>query len=325
MTTGAIYLTEASSGAPALSGTNGALNAVLDWALVQKGWSIEYTAANARVYRPGSGNRNRLLVVHDSAVTGDAKLATIRGAENASAASVEDLVNPFPTVAQQVNNASSVMISNSASSAARPYRIVVSPTFLFFTSSTSSSNTGNWDFFFFGDLEGTEPGDAFATAIHVGATSTTASVSSRAGSSCASISMAAGKTYFARSIDGTVLSTTGTIGISASGTASAASLMSFNPSRPNMRAGYGSRIEREKMAVRCLGSNTTAASATLQIYQRGWIPNVWAPLHSNIGTVTSDDVHTDTAYAVGSQFVLVPCSLTSACLLETTDTWSPPQ
>ena len=125
MPVGAIYLTESSPGAPALSGTNGTLCNVLDWALPQKGWAIEYTATNNRIYRPGAGNRNRLFVSHDSTVSSDPRLATVRGCENASAANVSSLVAPFPTTTQLANTHSTVSVSNVSSTLARPYRIIL--------------------------------------------------------------------------------------------------------------------------------------------------------------------------------------------------------
>ena len=98
-----IHLTEASSGAPRNSGTNGDLCVLLDWALVTNGgWSIVQTAANARVYKPIGGNGFLLYVNHDSAVSGAAQLATVRGCESATAASEAGLVSPFPTIALEI-------------------------------------------------------------------------------------------------------------------------------------------------------------------------------------------------------------------------------
>lgn len=248
-------------------------------------------------------------------------MATIRGAEDASSATTAGLVGPFPTVSQRASNSSSICVSSTVSTTARPYRVVLSPTFLLMAVSTDGSLTTAWDFFFFGDLEGTEPGDMYATAIHVGGSSGT-STPARAVSSCISMGLQPGKTYFPRSIDGTVSSSVGVLGASASATG-AASFMTFSPLRPDMRAGYGGRIERERVSARCLGSATTSAGSA-QIYQRGWIPNLWAPLHSGRGTVTSDDVHTDSAYAVGSQFVVCPAASNAAWILEISDTWSAP-
>lgn len=327
MATGAIFLTDQSSGAPALTGQNGSACGVLDWALVQKGWEIEYTAANSRVYRPGAGNRRRLFIAHDSAISGDARGATIRGCEDASSATVGGLVNPFPTLSQQSNSNSSIRFSSVANATPRPYRIVLSETFLLFAASNDSANTSSWDFFFFGDLAGVEPGDVWATAIHVGGAPLPNTPSQRAMSSCMSSGFpgSAAKTYFCRNIDGTAISSLACLGGSVS--SSIASLGSV-PGAAAMRAGYGNRIIREKVAVRDFGGAAAAIGGMqiggMQIFQRGWVPNFWNPIHPNIGTVTSDDSHTDSSYSPGSLFFVIPASSTVALILEASDTWSPP-
>lgn len=312
------YLTDLSPGAPTLSGTNGSLCTVLDWALVQQGWAIEYTSGNARVYRPGSGNRHRLHVNHDSAVSSFAQLATVRGCENASSATA--LIDPFPTVAQMANASSTFCVSNTASSTARPYRIVLSPTMLIMAVSTTSSSTSNWDLFVFGDVSPSITGDTYGTIVHVGDTSGT-STPQRGMANCISPSSASGKTFWCRSIDGSIKSTYGCL--SASVNSSSTSNFCSVSGAGAMRAGYMNQIVREKVGATCIGSSSTTSGA-LAIVRRGWIPNLWNPVHNGIGSVTSDDLFTDTAYAAGSQFSIVPASSAIAAILEHTNTWSAP-
>jgi len=321
MATGALFLTEASPGAPVLSGTNGALCAVLDWALVQKGWAIEYSATNARVYRPGSGNRHRLFVAHDSSISGDARLATVRGCENASAATIAGLVDPFPTAAQLTNANSTFWVSSISSTAARGYIIVVTANNVLIAVKAGGSNATNWDVFFFGDTYGAEAGDTYSSAIWVGGSSVNDSSSGRAMYSCTASGIASAKIYWCRSIDGSVKSTTGCI-TAMNGSGSVSGLMSLTGGQP-MRAVYGGRVVREKTAVSCTGSSGSSVGA-LSYYKRGWIPNLWMPMHSTIGSITSVDEFTDTAYASGSAFRVIPAALSNACILELTDTWSPP-
>ena len=320
MATGALILTEASPGAPVLSGTNGALCAVLDWALVKKGWAIEYSATNARVYRPGSGNRHRLFVAHDSSISGDARLATVRGCEGASSATIAGLVDPFPTAAQVPNNGSSLLVSSAATTAARSYFIVVSATNVLIATKAGDSNVSNWDVFFFGDTYGAEAGDTYSSAIWVGGSGTT-STTGRAMAGCAASGIAASKIYWCRSIDGSVKSTTGCITTVCASPAISSLMTSVNAQQ--MRGAYGGRIVREKTALSCTGSSGTTVGA-LSYYKRGWIPNLWMPMHSNIGGLTSDDAFTDTAYASGSVFRVIPAASALACIFELTDTWSPP-
>lgn len=322
MATGALILTEASPGAPTLSGSNGTLCAVLDWALVKKGWAIEYSATNARVYRPGSGNRHRLFVAHDSSISGDARLATVRGCEGASSATIAGLVDPFPTVAQVANASSSFLVSTLASTAARSYFIVVTATNVLIAVKAGDSNVTNWDVFFFGDTYGAEAGDTYSSAIWVGGSgSTSPSSSGRAMAGCASSGIAPSKIYWCRSIDGSVKSTTGCITTVCASPAITPLMTSVNAQQ--MRGAYGGRIVREKTALSCTGSSGTTVGA-LSYYKRGWIPNLWMAIHNNIGSLTSDDEFTDTAYASGSAFRVIPATSAIACILELTDTWSPP-
>ena len=94
------------------------------------------------------------------------------------------------------------------------------------------------------------------------------------------------------------------------------------------KAGAGGNIGtaafvREKVGVHCTGSNTTTPN-TLAVNKRGWVPNLWNPLHSGIGLVTSDDTFTDTGYSPSALFNIAPASTTVAVIIETTDTWSLP-
>lgn len=315
-----VSLSQDSAGAPALSGTNGTLCTVLDWALPQAGWAIEYTnGANARVYRPATGNRHRLHVNHDSVVSGAAYLATIRGCENASSAT--DLVDPFPTVAQVTNANSTVCVSTAAGATARPYRIVAIDTFLLMAISTTSGNTAGWDLFFFGDAIPRYAGDIYGTVIHVGNTSSS-STSSRAMSGCLSSNVASGKTFWCRSIDGFSKSTYGCLHGSAAGV-SAQSMCNLSGT-PTMRGGYLAQIVREKLAATCIGSPTTTPNAPTTVTQRGWLPWLWSPLHTGIGPVTSDDVFGDAAYHAAAQFMTVPATSSMAAIIELTNTWSAP-
>lgn len=318
MPTGAIYLTEASVGAPALSGTNGALCALLDWALPQKNWAIEHATGHARVYRPGVGNRYRLFVAHDSAISGSAGLATVRGAEHAEGASVAQLVDPFPTEAQLSNANSSFMVSNTVSSLQRPWHMVLSETFIVLAVSSLSQATTGWDLFLFGDAAGREAGDAFGTFIHIGGVSTT-NTGSRALNSALAPHPFAAKTYWCRSIDGAIKSSRGCM--VGSGLAGVAFMSATG--LPPMRVGYGGRINRELLAASCIGSSTVVAGESA-VHRRGWVPNVWNPLHTGLGTVTADDEFTDTQYAAGSVFCVIPATSWIAAIIEASDTWSPP-
>lgn len=320
MATGALYLTNLSSGAPTLTGQNGSLVAVLDWALAQKSWTIEYTGTNARVYRPPAGNRFRLYVAHDSAISGDARLATTRGCENAS--SVTSLTDPFPTVAQYANTQATFLVSTTASAVARGYRIILTDRMVIMFTDTGSNNNQNWDMMVFGDVYGADAADAYGTIMHVGGVTTATSSSSRAMTNTLCSVPAPGRVFWCRSIDGTQKSTYGCYAGQVN-SATASSFCSNGGSSPAMRGGYNGRIVREKVGVHCTGSNTTTPN-TIAVNKRGWLPNIWNPLHNGIGLVTTDDTFTDTVYSATAVFNIAAASTTIAAILETTDTWSVP-
>lgn len=321
MPVGAIYLTETSSGAPTLSGTNGTLCNVLDWALPQKGWAIEYTATNNRIYRPGAGNRNRLFVSHDSAISSTARLATIRGCEDASGANAANLINPFPNVAQSSNANSTIMVSSTISTEARPYRIIVTDRFIVMGVSTGAISISGWDMFLFGDLYGVEAADTWATICHIGNTTNTTALYRALGASLSPVPVAL-KTFFCRSIDGTILSTRGCLGGSSHN--SSGTDFCNVVGMPVIKGGYANRVEREKVPAHCVGTTSTS-NGPLAILKRGWIPNLWNPAHYGSGGISSDNYFTDSAYAVGSSFnFIVAGTNTGVGILEITDTWSPP-
>lgn len=313
-------LTELSPGAPVLSGQNGALCAVLDWALVQASWAIEYTSGTTqRVYRPGSGNRFRLYVAHDSSVSGSAALATVRGCENA--ASTASLTYPFPLVSQATNALSVWLCSSTASSAARPYVIILSETFFYLFVDTTSANA--WTGGFFGDMPGGLSGDLYNTYI-VTRNSSALTANSGMGvnkmlfNNVSSLTLTGGG-YWCRDITGVTKSTFG----AAEGTGISMANIGIGVAA---RQGYQNRIYREKVGAMCYGSTSISAGA-MNIRKRGWFPNLWNPLHTGAGAVSAADTFTDTAYDPAASFRMFADGLlqaSSGCIIETTNTWSPP-
>lgn len=320
-----MFLKSTDSGAPTLNGVNGSLCAVLDWALVQNGWAIEYTATNARVYRAGSGNRRRLAVRHDSAVSGDARKATVRNCESATSATA--YVDPSPTVAQVPNNTSTWTTSNVASSSARPWEIILTPTCFYLIVTTE--NTVGRCIYFYGDVPPTDSGDVWNTLISVDSNSAP--------------DMSYGPFwqqfglfiqcvvpctfYWSRNIDGAVKSIPACL-VAGSALAYAGNIASC----PVSRQGYNSKIHQEKLAVGCPGAQATI-SATKSILRRGWLPNLWVGLHNGrgaTGNLTTDkDTFTNTAYNASATFEILDCYSTFAInypwfIFEKTDTWVAP-
>lgn len=316
-----LILTPASSGAPTLNAVNGSLNAVLDWALVQNGWAIEYTATNARVYRAGvgSGNRRRVMVRHDSAISGAVHLVTVRGCEDATSATA--LVDPFPTVALYPDNAAVWMIGDTTTpSTARDWVLIVGTNFFSLLVRTSVLTDTSWTCGIFGDMPPSNSEDVWnticTTRAAVGGTSL--SVDPLAGQSSGSslINASTNTLFWCRDITGTVKSTRG--GWNTGGT-----YLSSCNGLPIARAGYANRIVREKIAVYCTGSSSTSAGATILV-RRCWVPNWWSGIQSNFGALTSADTFTDSVYNASALFRPILNTSISGIYLETTDTWSMP-
>lgn len=310
-----LVLTNASSGATRNAGTNGDLCTLLDWALPQAGWAIEYTASNARVYRPGSGLRNRLYVQHDSAVSGNAGLATVRGCENASSATV--LVDPFPLVAQIANNASNWLVSNTANTTDRPFRIYLSETFVFYFSQASTTAEA-WDMGFFGDVSPAFSGDSWYTVCDI-RNSTGVVVGPGLGQTCGAAVVAGSNLFWCRDVTGATKSSRGVIYASGTGGTGMGALTGGT----GARVSYQNRIYREKVGATD-GASTSTTTSALGLPKRGWIPNLWNPLHLGRGTVSDVDTFTDTTYNPLASFRLLSAASAQCTIIEETDTWSAP-
>lgn len=310
-------LTNASAGATRNSGTNGDLTTLLDWALPQAGWTIEYTSGNARVYRPGSGNRFRLHVYHDSAISGDARLATVRGCEDASNATT--LIDPFPTVAQLANASSNWRTSTTASTVDRPFRIYLSETWVLYMTQYNTTQDV-WDGGFFGDVYPTYSGDIYNTVCWVrNQVASTANTLLNALTSPNPTTFANGNIFWCRDITGATKSSYGMGACSGGGIGNMSG-------QPSARAGYLNQVVREAFPVNCAGSNTVTPSS-LSLGKRGYISNIWSLMHQGRGTLSDLDTFEDSAYnpsAIFRTLSTAAISTSNNITVEETDTWSPP-
>lgn len=317
-----LVLTQASGGAPACEGVNGSMNAVINFCVTHASlggdaWAREHNNAGSftSIWRPAIGNRFRLYCRHDSSVSGGAQRAIVRGCESASAYNVR--VDEFPTSSQVADASSNWLASTTADGTDRNWIAVVTGTFLILAVKTD----GNlWDYFFFGDVPGTESGDAYDTVCMV-RNSATATSSIVAVQPVVNTGTSAGNIVFwARDISGAVKSSRGAV--YATGNA-----LGLVTSGYAMKGGYGNRINREKIALTCGGSTTTTAGV-LGIIRRGWLPNIWNPLHtaSSASGVVSEDTATDTPYHASALFRVLQTvnSMGSSFILEESDTWSAP-
>lgn len=307
-----VHLTNASPGATRNSGTNGDLCNLLDWALPQVGWAIEYTATNARIYRPATGNRFRLHVYHDSAISGAAQRAVVRGCEDASNATT--LIDPFPTVAQVANTSANWLISTTANTTDRAFHIVAWDTgFIYMTNAGGVANL--WQLQFFGDVSENDLPDSYGTICMVrnnsGNTVINPSISN-------SMTFSSTNEYFARDITGTAKSSLGIVAWYSTTWGNISTL-------PPVDAAPGGKIRRDRIVFACSGSSTLTPTNNA-LPRRGFFPHLWVGLGSGNGSVTSNDDFTDTAYDPASLFILFGLSNanTQNCIVEVTNTWQAP-
>jgi hypothetical protein len=160
----------ADASAPVLSGTNGALVALLDAILVDgygskaaAGWTKAYSGTNKAAYRSGAGTQFYLRVLDDGSLTGAARDAGVRGYESMS--DVDTGTNPFPTVAQFANGLN-WRKSSSADATARTWLAYAdNRTLYLFVISNDTSAATQYIMYMFGDFYSYTPGDVYNCAI----------------------------------------------------------------------------------------------------------------------------------------------------------------
>lgn len=306
------YLTQASSGAQPCAGTYGYATTLFDWAVSGRhGWTTAHTGTNERIYQSSSGHL--MYVNHKSADSGNARLFIVRGCE--SATGVGARTDDFPTVALVANTSCNWLLSSTADTAARNYVFLVGPDFVFFASKFDGSS---WEWGFFGQVPSQYSGDSYNVICTTrNATSVSAVM---LGSSYGQLSngsnMQSGKLFWKRDITGAIKSERGNM--CAFGAYPGGGLTNA----PAIMGGYLNGIARQKMGISSFGSSSTTAGATA-LMNRGWLPNIWQPLHNGLGSIADTDTFTDTAYNASAVFR--PLTYSSyALIVETTDTWTAP-
>lgn len=311
-----IVLTQASSGAPTCNGVNGSMTAIMRWALAQKSWAEEYGggSGNAAVFRAATGKRYRILVNHDSAASGNARLSIFRAAE--SATSTSSFTDQFPTTSQVADGLCNMILSSTADSTARDYILIVDNTwFIFFV----RYNGTNWDGCFFGDPPGTESGDTYGSCIIQRNSSGVSNATGIAGwNAYQDAPTYSHSVNWCRERAGTTKSTSGCLASRGFG---------FAAGEPAGRAGYGNQVRREKVAINCSGSISIVGN-DMRYTVRGWLPHLWSMLHNGIGSVANGDTLTDSVYNASATFKVITANSASGTrigIVETSDaTWAPP-
>lgn len=174
-------LTEASAGAPSLTGQAGSLISVLDYCLVTTlGWTKPYSSGTTIAsYRQPAGSNQFYLRVDDTGTTG----ARVRGFETMSSHTPGSDTGGFPLDAQQSGGAY-LYKSSTANSTARPWTFVSDGKcfhlFLAVDTGTGARTSGTWYHYFFGDIYSYKSGDVYNTLL-VADMGATASVGTAAG------------------------------------------------------------------------------------------------------------------------------------------------
>lgn len=269
-------VTSSDVGAPTLSSptVNGQICTLLDYVLVTiGGWSIEYTGTNRRVYRPPFGNRLRFWVCHDSAVSGSASAATVRGCENASAAtSSATLTNPFPTTAQLADNICLWRVGTTSNSTVMNYIAYVSSTcFYLFIQPTAIGQITTTGWYFFGDVvsSGYWGPDSWNTVCKVDPYNSTSIQDFNWYNSMGSLTSISPSNYFwARDIAGTVLSSRGRV--SGIGTG-----FGRTDGYGALRGQYGNKMRRMRTAVADCATTALNTSGSAALEKRAYLPHLW--------------------------------------------------
>ncbi len=310
-----IVLTQASASAPAMEGVNGAMNAVLNFCLTHSSltnpWVRDHNDAGSftSIWRAANGNRFPLYCRHDSAVSGGAQRAVVRGCE--SAAAYNSRTDEFPTAAQVADTSANWLASSTADGTDRNWTAIVTDTWIRLW---VKFNGTNWEMHFYGDVARSDTSDAYNTVcISRNSTGTTQVLSNMSTDNTVATQS---KVFWARDIAGGVKSSRGSV--QCSGTA-----LGTVTSAATYKTGYLSRIMREKIALGCIGSSTTTPGTTAQV-RRGWLPNLWQPQHGSTGAVVDQDTATDSAYSGSALFRFYVPTGTSSLIEEESDTWSIP-
>lgn len=321
------WVTSADVGAISLYGTNGRANtwAKKHW-VTDRGWTNPFTGSNSDIFLPPGSVGNGVKLTHDSAVSGAAQRATFRAFESASA--LATLVDPYPTVAQVGDTASTMLVSTTADATARPWWMLIGdftgPDDSFFILAVQISTTSvEWTYYGKPYLD--DPTDTHGWLVGIrNAANTLASSHSVAVASSATPNQ---KFYWQRSYDGTIKSTTSLFvapyGGGGSGTIGVLQNTSAYATAP------GAKLRRTPVMVGCSGNTGNAVTAGKNTPWRGILQNFWMPVHTAYTGITSADTSYDSAYDPLAEFIIFGMTFNAttisngAIVLEKTDTWRP--
>lgn len=291
--------------APVLSGTAGALVAVLDACLVAgygsktaAGWAKSYSGTNKAAYRQPAGSSQFYLRVNDAG----ANEARLVGYETMS--DVDTGTGPFPTDAQ-LSGGTYLYKSLAANATARPWVLVTNGKIFYMFIAPDASNFTQG--FAFGDFLSYKAGDAYGTCIIGG--SATGANSSQLAAMGGNISSATPGNFIARSytqIGASVQASKHSDGVKGSiNVAGGAGGMPY-PTLPD-GALWFAPLWLSEASAGCL---------------RGELPGLFCPLHNR--PLSNGDKFTGSGAYAGKSFEAVHVNAAGAAgqlFFETSDTW----
>lgn len=305
--------------APALTGTAGALAALLYACLVTgygsqsaAGWAREFTGTNKAVFRAAAGNRMRLRI--DDTGSNEAKAV---GYE--SMTDVDTGTNLFPT-AVQLSGGIFIRKSNTADATNRPWMLVANDRifYLFIDSGTSGTDwtvapaaAGLSGCFCFGEFSSYKSGGDSYNTIILGAIATSTSTG-RFGT------LTPQDSYGATSGHWVVRNAAATVGAV---TCAKAAVLAQNLGTTFGSGAWGPYPDPITGGL-LISPVAVVEAATTGWVVRGVLPGLWAPMHAAPGAHA--DTFSGSGVTAGKTFVLASCATTSTlgrCAVETSNTW----
>lgn len=307
--------------APALTGTAGALSAIIYACLVTgygsqsaAGWAREFTGTNKGVFRAAAGNRMRLRVDDTGSIE-----ARIVGYESMS--DVDTGTGPFPTAAQ-ISGGLFVRKSNTADATNRPWLIIANDRIFYMLIDSGTSGT-DWSVapvaaglsgcFGFGEFLSYKSTTDLYNTIIFGAVVTSTSVSRFAEHAPQNTFSAVTGHYMPRN----AAAVSGAITCSKS----MALGQSIGAGAMGASANWGPYPDPVTGGL-LISPMLVCEAATSGWSVRGLLPGLWAPMHTNPGAHA--DTFSGSGVTAGKTFLLANVASTSTlgrCALETSNTW----
>lgn len=295
------------------SGTNGDLNALIHLALTSgSNWARTFNDGTNfySTWAPSAGGAI-LHAHHNSAQSGLAGLAVVRGAESASG--FNTLTDAFPQPAQLGDTLANWLASNTASTTSRDFHIVAWESGIIYATKYSGA-IDTWEIGYFAKCPSRYgAGDAtypWLCGVRNIATASTTQLANQSAASVPTGGASAGKNYWMRNIQGTIKGELA--GVSQPGPGATLGAVAALPAAAG---GYGSSVDKRRLAVHANGSNTTI-NGSQPLIDRCAIPQLWVPLHSSYAGLGEGDLITEGS----AQYILLKGG-GGAVLLEITNTW----